>query len=110
MDESNDLSKSVIFPKGDAVPQPLAKNFIGQACLSMLTGFDTGVSIGNGTFEPGCRNNRHSHPGGQILLVTRGHGAAKDSWFVHLAVEAGPSEGPAEWMEPVTDEEYNKLN
>ncbi len=67
------------------------------------------------TFEPGCRNNWHKHPGGQILLVTGGcgyyqeegkpaqklhqgggedppnvkhwHGAAHDSWFVHISVE-----------------------
>lgn len=36
------------------------------------------VSIGNVTFEPGCRNNWHIHHadqgGGQILLVTDGEG------------------------------------
>ncbi|WP_348982923.1 hypothetical protein [Desulfosporosinus sp. FKA] len=37
------------------------------------------------------------------------HGASADSWLVHLAVEADVSAGPAEWLEPVTDEEYNKL-
>jgi quercetin dioxygenase-like cupin family protein len=26
------------------------------------------------TFEPGCRNNWHSHPAGQILVVTAGQG------------------------------------
>ena len=90
------------------------------------------------TFEPGCRNNWHKHPGGQILLVTGGrgyyqeegkpaqelkpgdvvqipsnvkhwHGAAHDSWFVHLSVETNSQAGPAEWLEPVTDEEYTKL-
>jgi quercetin dioxygenase-like cupin family protein len=95
-------------------------------------------SIGNVTFEPGCRNNWHKHPGGQILLVTGGrgwyqedgkearelhagdiveipcnvkhwHGAAKDSWFVHIAIEANTKAGPAEWLGPVTDEEYHKL-
>ena len=37
------------------------------------------------------------------------HGAAKDSWFVHLAIEVSGEKGPAEWLEPVSDEEYNKL-
>lgn len=91
------------------------------------------------TFEPGRRNNWHiHHKGGQILLVTGGkgwyqawgeparelhpgdvvdilpevkhwHGAAKDSWFSHLAVEI-PAEGASnEWLEAVTDEEYEKL-
>lgn len=76
--------------------------------------------------------------GGQILLVTAGvgwyqewgckprllkagdvvnipantkhwHGAAKDSWFVHLAIEVPAVEGKTEWCEPVLDEEYNLL-
>ena len=41
--------------------------------------------------------------------VKHWHGAAKDSWFAHLAVEV-PGEGARnEWLEPVGDEEYNKL-
>ncbi|MBA2864370.1 quercetin dioxygenase-like cupin family protein [Methanococcus maripaludis] len=94
--------------------------------------------IGNVTFEPGCINNWHKHPGGQILLVTGGrgyyqeegkpvqelkagdvveipanvkhwHGTAPDSWFVHLSVETNSKAGPAEWLEPVSADEYNKL-
>ncbi|WP_294467679.1 cupin domain-containing protein [uncultured Anaerofustis sp.] len=111
--------------------------FVGQSYLNMLS--MEGVSIGNVTFEPGCRNNWHiHHKGGQILLVTGGrgyyqewgkdakelfpgdvvnippevkhwHGAAKDSWFVHLAVEV-PAEGASnEWLEAVSNEDYNKL-
>ena len=103
----------------------------------MLT--SEGVSIGNVTFEPGCRNNWHiHHKGGQILLVTGGrgyyqvwgeearelkagdvvniptevkhwHGAAADSWFCHLAIEI-PAEGASnEWLEAVSDEIYCKL-
>jgi quercetin dioxygenase-like cupin family protein len=92
----------------------------------------------NVTFEPGARNNWHRHPGGQILLVTGGrgyyqeagrpaqvlsagsvvtippkmrhwHGAASDSWFVHIGITTNPVLGDAEWLEPVTDEEYRKL-
>ena len=90
-------------------------------------------------FEPGCRNNWHiHHKGGQILLCTAGrgyyqewgkeaqelhpgdvvnippevkhwHGAAKDSWFAHLAVEV-PAEGASnEWLEVVNEEDYEKL-
>lgn len=41
--------------------------------------------------------------------VKHWHGAAKDSWFSHLAIEV-PGEGTSnEWCEPVTDEEYNAL-
>ncbi|WP_455685045.1 cupin domain-containing protein [Thomasclavelia sp.] len=114
-----------------------AKYFIGQSYLNMLT--IDGVVIGNVTFEPECRNNWHiHHGGGQILLVTGGkgwyqeqgkpaqalkagdvvnipaevkhwHGAAKDSWFAHLAIEVPGENKSNEWCEPVTDEEYNHL-
>lgn len=41
--------------------------------------------------------------------VKHWHGAKKDSWFSHIAVEV-PGEGTSnEWCEPVRDEEYNKL-
>ena len=125
-----------IFPRGDK-NDAYAKYFVGQSYLNMLT--TTGVAIGNVTFEPGCRNNWHiHHKGGQILLCTAGrgyyqewgkapqelkpgdvvnippevkhwHGAAPDSWFVHLAVEV-PAEGASnEWLEPVSNEDYNTL-
>lgn len=130
-----DLSNSVIFEKGEKNPFP---NFIGNSYLNMLS-LNPDCPIGNVTFEPGCRNNWHIHAGGQTLLVTGGsgwyqengeparklkagdvidiapgvkhwHGAAKDSWFVHIAVEVRPDKGATEWLEAVTDEEYAKLD
>ena len=38
------------------------------------------------------------------------HGARKDSWFSYIAVEIPGEETKNEWLEPVSDEEYNKLN
>ncbi|WP_346353053.1 cupin domain-containing protein [Azotosporobacter soli] len=136
----NDLKNSVIFSKGDKMPQPYSENFIGQAYLNMLStgGDEFNCPIGNVTFEPGCRNSWHCHPGGQILLVTGGrgwyqaegeaarelragdvvkipsdrkhwHGAAQDSWFSHLSIETNCQKGPAKWLEPVTDAEYQQL-
>ena len=67
--ENEEVKNGVIFERGE-------KYFIGQSYLKMLT--TEGVSIGNVTFEPGCRNNWHIHKasknGGQILLVTGGRG------------------------------------
>lgn len=92
--------------------------------------------IGNVTFEPGARTNWHKHDGGQILLVLNGagryqekgqpirtlkkgdvvriapdvihwHGAAPDSWFVHVSLETNAHQnGKTEWLDPVTDAEY----
>lgn len=79
-----------------------------------------------------------SHGGGQILVCTAGegwyqeeskpavslipgsvitippevkhwHGAKADSWFSHIAIEVPGEDCRNEWCEPVTDEEYRKL-
>ena len=41
--------------------------------------------------------------------VKHWHGAKKDSWFSHLAVEVPGENTSNEWCDKVTDEEYNKL-
>ena len=41
--------------------------------------------------------------------VKHWHGAAADSWFAHLAFEVPGENTYNEWLEPVTDEEYNRL-
>ena len=131
-----DLGGGNVFEIGEP-NTAFAQYFIGQSYLKMLT--TEKVGVGNVTFEPGCRNNWHiHHKGGQILLVTGGrgyyqewgkeaqslnpgdavvipagvkhwHGAKKDSWFSHIAVEVPGEETKNEWLEPVSDEEYNKL-
>ena len=50
---------------------------------------------------------------GDVVNIPEGvkhwHGAAKDSWFQHLAIEV-PGEGIVnEWCEPISDGEYAKL-
>ena len=37
------------------------------------------------------------------------HGAKKDSWFSHIAIEVPGENCKNEWCEPVSDEEYEKL-
>ena len=126
-----------IFMTGGLLPEMYSKYFTGQAYLQPLT--EKGGPIANVTFEPGCRNNWHiHHKGGQILLCTEGrgwyqvwgeeprevnrgdvinippevkhwHGAAKDSWFAHLAVEIPAEDASNEWLEPVNNEIYDKL-
>ena len=41
--------------------------------------------------------------------VKHWHGAAADSWFAHLAFEIPGENTSNEWLEAVSDEEYNKL-
>ena len=41
--------------------------------------------------------------------VKHWHGAKKDSWFSHVAMELPGKDASNEWCEPVTDEQYDKL-
>ena len=41
--------------------------------------------------------------------VKHWHGAKKDSWFSHIAIEVPGDNTSNEWLEPVTDETYDKL-
>ena len=42
--------------------------------------------------------------------VKHWHGAAADSWFSHLAIEVAGESTSNEWLEPVSEEDYSKLN
>ena len=51
-------------------------------------------------------------PGSVIVIppnVKHWHGAKKDSWFSHIAIEVPGDDTSNEWLEPVTDELYDKL-
>jgi quercetin dioxygenase-like cupin family protein len=87
------------------------------------------------TFEPGARTAWHTHPLGQTLIVTAGcglaqiwggpaqeirtgdviwfppgekhwHGAAPTTAMTHIAIQEALDGSSADWMEPVTDEQY----
>jgi len=123
-----------IFPKGVAAP---SEYFTGTAWVRTLFPADEvfNTVIAHVVFEPGARNNWHTHPGGQILIVTDGeglyqekgrpaqkltkgevvrippgilhwHGAAGGSGFSHIAINPGTEKGMVNWLESVTDEEY----
>ncbi|MCD7949756.1 MAG: cupin domain-containing protein [Erysipelotrichaceae bacterium] len=68
---------------------------------------------GRGYYQEWGKDIIEMKPGDCINIpagVKHWHGAAKDSWFSHLSVEV-PGENPScEWLEPVSDEDYNKLD
>ncbi len=37
------------------------------------------------------------------------HGAKKDSWFAHIAIEIPGEDTSNEWLEPVDEEDYKRL-
>lgn len=69
-------------------------------------------TAGEGWYQEEGRDAVPLTPGTVITIppeVKHWHGAQKDSWFSHIAVEV-PGEGTSnEWCEPVTDEEYGRL-
>ena len=88
-------------------------------------------------FEPGARTAWHTHPLGQVLIVTAGcgraqhwggpieeirpgdvirflpgekhwHGAAPTTAMTHIAIQESFEGKAVEWLEKVTDEQYGK--
>jgi quercetin dioxygenase-like cupin family protein len=87
-------------------------------------------------FEPGARTNWHTHPLGQTLCIVSGvgrvqswggplkeiragdvvwfapgekhwHGAGPTTNMVHIAIQEAQDGKPVDWLEKVTDEQYN---
>jgi len=87
------------------------------------------------TFEPGARTTWHTHPLGQTLIVTAGcgraqrwggpieeirpgdvvwfppgekhwHGAAPTTGMTHIAIQESLDGKVVDWLEPVSDEQY----
>ncbi|GAB4498329.1 MAG: hypothetical protein OHK0019_33470 [Saprospiraceae bacterium] len=125
-----------IFPQGQKGP---ADNFTGNAYNYPLVLADSTYTtlVGNVYFEPGARTNWHTHPGGQILIITDGvgyyqeegkpkqvmrkgdvvkcppnvkhwHGASPDTGLQQMYIVPNTEKGIVKWMERVTDEVYNK--
>ena len=67
---------------------------------------------GEGWYQEWGQPARKLHPGDVVYIapeVKHWHGATKDEWFTHVALEI-PAEGASnEWCEPVSDEQYNAL-
>ena len=67
---------------------------------------------GTGWYQDWGKPARLLRPGDVVNIpagVKHWHGATADSWFAHLAIEVPGEKTSNEWLEPVTKEEYNKL-
>ena len=124
-----------LFPKGDKAPPDyfVGEAWI-KVLLAPTEPFD--CVMNDVIFAPGARTNWHTHPGGQILICTDGvgyyqekgkpiqllnkgdvvkilpglehwHGASPNDKFTHLAINPYTGKGGVNWMEKVTDEQYN---
>ena len=64
---------------------------------------------GRGWYQEWGREPQELTPGTVVVIpagVKHWHGAARDSWFSHIAFEAPGDNCSNEWLEPVTDEDY----
>jgi quercetin dioxygenase-like cupin family protein len=129
------MNTNTIFPKGEPAPADYFTGPTSLKMLVMADDI-LNTSVANVVFEPGARNNWHKHPGGQILIATNGigyyqergkpiqllnagdivkippavehwHGASPNSEFTHIAINPNTEKGVVEWLQRVTDEEYN---
>ena len=119
-------------------PAP-AENFTGDVRIERLfEAIDpSDVSGGSVTFAPAARTAWHSHPRGQILIVTAGtgrvqqwgmpaemiragdvvripagqkhwHGASPEESMTHIAITEQRDGAVVRWMEKVSDEQYRE--
>ena len=68
---------------------------------------------GYGYYQEWNQPVRKLKPGDIVVIpanVKHFHGAQPDSWFSHIAVEVPGEDTSNEWLEPISDEEYNKLS
>ena len=127
-----------LFSKGEKLSNEW---FTGNAFLQPLLAKDKNneFALGSVTFEPGARTHWHTHPRGQVLVITEGegfyqeegkpaqvlkkgdvvnipenivhwHGASANSQFVHIAITNYKADKNVVWLKPVTDEEYKAVN
>ena len=120
-------------PSADVPARPgPADHFGGTVSIETLSNHaDIAASVLRVSLVPGARTAWHTHPAGQVLLVTSGnglvatrdwsrrmsagdvveipagvehwHGAASATPMQHVAVQPDPA---TEWLEPVTDEDH----
>lgn len=67
---------------------------------------------GSGWYQEKGKPAQGLNPGDVVVIpagVKHWHGAKKDSWFSHIAVEVPGENASAEWCEPVDDKIYAAL-
>lgn len=130
-------SNTLIFPVGEQLPKEW---FTGNAYLYPLVAKDLNneFSVGSVTFEVSARTVWHTHPKGQVLIVTEGegfyqekgkpakpikkgdvvnipentehwHGASATSKMIHIAITNYKDDVQVTWLQAVTDEEYKSI-
>ncbi|EOC1344574.1 cupin domain-containing protein [Cronobacter dublinensis] len=132
-------AESIEIRRNGQTPSVIGKadNFSGHAVVNPLLppNESTRANLGRVDFAPGARTAWHTHPAGQLLIVTAGkgwvqeegkvrqditsgdvvwipatvrhwHGATTTSPMSHLAMTYMVDGKNVDWQEPVSDEQY----
>jgi quercetin dioxygenase-like cupin family protein len=135
-------SQRIVITRGGSRPsrQGLAENFTGSVRVERLfeASASSSASGASVSFEPGARSAWHTHPRGQVLIVTAGvgrvqpwggpvqeiragdvvwtppgvkhwHGASPATAMTHIAIVEQLDGKSVEWMEKVSDEQYSHV-
>jgi quercetin dioxygenase-like cupin family protein len=139
MTEHNPDAKNMQIIKPQSLPAKAApvEHFTGSVHLTPLVMGEepSCLTCASVSFDPSARSAWHTHPRGQLLIVTNGsgliqewgkpiskiqkgdviwtppgvkhwHGAAPSSGMTHTAIQEAVNGKNVEWLEKVTDEEY----
>ncbi len=128
----------IVNPESQASSDVPAENFTGSVRVTPLTKGEepSCLTCASVAFKSGARSAWHTHPKGQLLIVTDGsgliqqwgepikvikkgdviwtppgvkhwHGAAPTTAMTHTSVVEALNGKSVDWMEKVTDKEYN---
>ena len=136
--ENKSTTLQPIFPKGELGPaENFTGKAWNTPLVPNDSTYNT--VMGNVYFEPGARSNWHIHPAGQVLIITDGvgyhqvkgqrrqtlkkgdvvkcqpnvmhwHGASPQTGLQQLYIISNTEKGIVQWLQPVTDKEYNSEN
>ncbi len=127
--------EATIFPKGEKAPNV---HHTGDVWLSHVSDADStfNYNIAHVVMAPGAKLDWHRHPEGQQLIITEGtgsyqernkpvqilhngdvvkclpgvehwHAATPETDVAYLAITG---DQPTEWLEPVSEQEFNSIN
>jgi 4-carboxymuconolactone decarboxylase len=127
-----------VTPAGQSPAAGPPSYFTGSVAVTAPFKGTEGAKLGGATvtFQPGAHTNWHTHPLGQLLIVTAGqgwvqaqgeavqamnpgdtvwikpgvkhwHGATRTSGMTHVAVSEAENGKSVTWLEPVTDDQYD---
>ena len=133
-----DENSMVVIPGGSITPTKVSPQFFtSSARLAPLHPEESpsAVSAGQVSFEPGAHSNWHTHPRGQLLIITAGngwvqewngkkrdikagdvvwtpagvkhwHGATNSTAMTHIAIQESVAGKGVEWLEAVSNAQY----